>query len=110
MKSKKKLDSYLHSLENKEKQVTLRSFFIKKSQKNEGDFNENVNVQSKLSFFDSTSTKMHSPELDNRFMTPLNCQKKLEYYSEKGYSTEKKAETPMIESQGQVAQIIPSNI
>jgi hypothetical protein len=48
MKSKKKLDSYLHSLENKEKQVTLRSFFIKKSQMNDGDFNENVNVQSKL--------------------------------------------------------------
>jgi hypothetical protein len=82
MKSKKKLVSYLHSLEIKEKQVTLRSFFIKKSQKNEGDFNENANVQSKLSFLDSTSTKMHTPELDNRFLTPQDNKKKLEYYSE----------------------------
>jgi CRISPR/Cas system-associated protein Csm6 len=73
---------FLKSLEKKEKQITLRAYFNQESQKNEGDFNDTAKVQSTISFFDSASTKRHSAELDDRFLTPEDNKKKLESYFE----------------------------
>ena len=53
-----------------EKQATLRAYFNQESQKNTGDFSDKAKLQSTVSFFDSTSTKTPSSQLDNRFLTP----------------------------------------
>jgi DNA repair exonuclease SbcCD ATPase subunit len=79
-KGGKKLESFWEGLGKGVKQVTLRTYFNQESQKNVGDFGDKAKVQSTLSFFDSASTKMHSPELDHRFLTPEDNKKKLEMY------------------------------